>query len=61
MQPNELRQWRIAQGYTQQGLADELGYTSRSYICMLENGTKTITPRVVKTIAMLNKLNEVKS
>ena len=41
---------RVARGWSQQKLADELGYTER-YIGQLERGTKSPTLRTIADIA----------
>ena len=41
---------RVARGWSQQKLADELGYTER-YIGQLEQGTKSATLRTLADIA----------
>jgi transcriptional regulator with XRE-family HTH domain len=46
----ELTRLRIARGWSQQKLADELGYTER-YIGQLERGTKSPTLRTITDIA----------
>jgi transcriptional regulator with XRE-family HTH domain len=46
----ELTRLRIARGWSQQKLADELGYTER-YIGQLERGTKSPTLRTIADIA----------
>ncbi len=46
----ELTRLRIARGWSQQKLADELGYTER-YIGQLERGTKSPTLRTLADIA----------
>jgi transcriptional regulator with XRE-family HTH domain len=45
----ELTRLRVAQGWSQQKLADELGYTER-YIDELERGTKSPTGRTIADI-----------
>jgi transcriptional regulator with XRE-family HTH domain len=46
----ELTRLRVARGWSQQKLADELGYTER-YIGQLERGTKSPTLRTIADIA----------
>jgi len=46
----ELTGLRVARGWSQQKLADELGYTER-YIGQLEHGTKSPTLRTIADIA----------
>ena len=46
----EITRLRIARGWSQQKLADELGYTER-YIGQLERGTKSPTLRTIADIA----------
>ena len=46
----ELTRLRAARGWSQQKLADELGYTER-YIGQLERGTKSPTLRTIADIA----------
>jgi transcriptional regulator with XRE-family HTH domain len=46
----ELISMRVARGWSQQKLADELGYTER-YIGRLERGTKSPTLRTTADIA----------
>jgi len=46
----ELTRLRVARGWSQQKLADELGYTER-YIGQLERGTKSPTLRTITDIA----------
>jgi len=45
----ELTRLRVARGWSQQQLADELGYTER-YIGQLERGTKSPTLRTIADI-----------
>jgi transcriptional regulator with XRE-family HTH domain len=46
----ELTRLRVARGWSQQKLADELGYTER-YIGQLERGTKSPTLRTIADVA----------
>jgi transcriptional regulator with XRE-family HTH domain len=46
----EITRLRVARGWSQQKLADELGYTER-YIGQLERGTKSPTLRTIADIA----------
>lgn len=46
----ELTRLRVARGWSQQKLADKLGYTER-YIGQLERGTKSPTLRTIADIA----------
>lgn len=46
----ELTQLRVQRGWSQQNLADALGYTER-YIGQLERGTKSPTLRTIADIA----------
>jgi len=46
----ELTRLRVARGWSQQKLADELGYTER-YIGQLELGTKSPTLRTIADVA----------
>lgn len=46
----EITRLRVACGWSQQKLADELGYTER-YIGQLERGTKSPTLRTIADIA----------
>jgi transcriptional regulator with XRE-family HTH domain len=46
----ELTRLRVVRGWSQQKLADELGYTER-YIGQLERGTKSPTLRTIADIA----------
>jgi len=46
----ELTRLRVARGWSQQKLADQLGYTER-YIGQLEHGTKSPTLRTIADIA----------
>ena len=46
----ELTRLRVARGWSQQKLADELGYTER-HIGQLERGTKSPTLRTIADIA----------
>ena len=46
----ELTRLRVARGWSQQKLADQLGYTER-YIGQLERGTKSPTLRTVADLA----------
>ncbi|GFN37211.1 helix-turn-helix domain-containing protein [Tepidimicrobium xylanilyticum] len=46
-----LKKLRIEKGYTQQDMADKLGYSGKSSYCLLENGVVKITIDKAKRIA----------
>jgi transcriptional regulator with XRE-family HTH domain len=56
--PEKLRSLRHELGYSQQKMAEVLGYQSRSMVCHLENGNREITPRLNIIIGLLKDKHE---
>jgi transcriptional regulator with XRE-family HTH domain len=50
-----IKNWRKANGYTQERAAEELGYASRVTIGYFEIGQRPIPEYVIKSITQLNK------
>ena len=50
-----VKDWRKANGYTQEDAAEELGYASRVTIGYFEIGQRPIPEYVIKSITQLNK------
>jgi transcriptional regulator with XRE-family HTH domain len=55
MQANEFKEWRKRMGLSQTQAAEALGYVSKSYISMMENGVKPVKPSIAK---LANALEE---
>jgi transcriptional regulator with XRE-family HTH domain len=52
MMNNQLKQWRIAKGLTQEKAADKLGIGPR-HIQRIEAGTRRLTPTLERLIGIL--------
>jgi len=59
MTPQKLRKLRLKLGYSQQKMAEVLGYKSRSMVCHLESGNREITPRLNILIGLINDRHDM--
>ncbi len=60
MDGNEFRSMRNRMGLSQNDMAKLLGYTSRSMICRIETGSRTVTPRMALTMKLLMEKHDDK-
>lgn len=51
-----LKELRVAAGFTQESMAEQLGYKDKSSYCLLENGTVKCTVEQAKKIKQVLSL-----
>ena len=51
-----LKELRVAAGFTQESMAEQLGYKDKSSYCLLENGTVKCTVEQAKKIKQVLNL-----
>lgn len=57
--PKILKELRLNKGYTQEYMAQKLGYSSKSGYCMLENGLVKMTFDKAKLIAEILQIDPI--